>query len=171
MLGKRGSLLHALQRCAVCERGSELIEFATASTILFTFIFGIMIIAEVGYTYHFTSYAAREATRYAIVRGSTWSGTACSSIPTNCDATSADVLAFVQSIVTPGISPSSTFLSVTTTWPGITPAGTACTTTNGSNNPGCLVKVQVSYSFRYNTPILPMSTLAMKSTSQAAIMQ
>ena len=171
MLIKRESFLDALRRCAACEHGAELIEFAIAGTVLFSFIFGIMMIAELGYAYHFTSYAAREATRYALVRGSTWSGTACSSVPKNCNATSADVLAFVKSIVTPGISPSSTSLSVTTTWPGTTPAGTACSTTNGANSPGCLVKVQVSYSFSYQPPTLPMQTLALKSTSQVVIMQ
>jgi hypothetical protein len=107
------------------------------------------------------------------VRGSSWGSTSCASTSTfSCNATAANVVSYVQSIVPPGIS-SGTPLSVTTTWPGTELAGSAttCSTTNGNNSPGCLVMVQVSYSFTYFLPFLPTSALALKSTSEVIILQ
>jgi hypothetical protein len=74
--------------------------------------------------------------------------------------------------VPPGIS-SGTPLSVTTTWPGTELAGsvTTCSTTNGNNSPGCLVMVQVSYSFNYILPFLPSAALTLQSTSEVVILQ
>ena len=154
------------------EQGSTLVEFAVVLVVLLTFLFGIMDFARYLYTYHFVCNAAREATRYAIVRGSTSGSTACASATTfGCNATAANVTSYVQSITPRGISPSA--LTVTTTWPGTGPAGaaTACDTTNGNNSPGCLVVVQVSYPFKFILPFLPKSTWGMTSTSQMAISQ
>lgn len=155
------------------ERGEEMVEFAIAAVVLFTCIFGVMDCSRALYTYHFTSYAAREATRYAMVRGSTWTGTSCTTTTTAvCDATSANVKSYVQSIVPPGID-SGTALSVTTTWPGTALSGSAasCTTTNGNNSPGCPVIVQVSYSFNYMFSFLPATTLNLRGTSEMVIQQ
>ena len=150
-----------------------MIEFAISAVVLFTCIFGIIGCSQLLYAYHFTSYAAREATRYAMVRGSTWGSTSCASTTTSvCNATSANVQAYVQSIVPPGMN-SGTPLTVTTTWPGTELAGSAttCTTTNGNNSPGCLVMVQVNYSFSYLLPFLPTTALTLKSTSEVVILQ
>jgi Flp pilus assembly protein TadG len=151
------------------ERGAEMIEFAVVSVVLFTCLFGIMGCSLLFYAYHFTAYAAREATRYAMVRGSTWGSTICTSTTTmNCNATKANVTAFVQSIVTPGIS-AGPQLSVGTTWPGTDSA--TCTTTKGNNSPGCLVLIQVNYSFSYLLPFMPTTALAMTSSSEVVILQ
>jgi Flp pilus assembly protein TadG len=155
------------------ERGDEMIEFAIVAVVLFTCIFAIINCSLLLYTYHFAAYAAREATRYAMVRGSTWGSSSCASTATfSCNATAANVASYVQSIVPPAIS-SGTPLTVTTTWPGTELAGstTTCTTTNGNNSPGCLVMVQVSYSFTYFLPFLPSSALILKSTSEVVILQ
>jgi Flp pilus assembly protein TadG len=170
---KRASKIRALWQGAAGERGDEMIEFAIVAVVLFTCIFALLNCSLLLYTYHFAAYAAREATRYAMVRGSTWGSTGCASISTfACNATAANVVSYVQSIVPPGIS-SGTPLSVTTTWPGTELAGTVttCSTTNGNNSPGCLVIVQVSYSFNYFLPFLPASALALKSTSEVVILQ
>lgn len=150
-----------------------MIEFAVVAIVLFTCIFGIIGCSQALYTYHFASYAAREGTRYAMVRGSTWGSTSCATTATLvCNATAANVAAYVQSIVPPGIS-SGTPLSVTTTWPGTELAGSAttCSTTNGNNSPGCQVLVRVSYSFNYSLPFLPTTALALTSTSEVVILQ
>lgn len=160
-------------RLAASEQGDGLIEFSVVAVVLFTCILGIMGVSEACYSYHFTSYAAREATRYAMVRGATWGSTTCSSTATaKCNATASDVQRFVKSLVTSGIS-SGTPLAVVTTWPGrqLGGAATTCLTTNGNNSPGCLVTVQVTYSFGYHIPLLPTSTLPFTSTSQVVIMQ
>jgi Flp pilus assembly protein TadG len=158
---------------AASERGDGMIEFAISAVVLFTCIFGIIGCSQLLYAYHFTSYSAREATRYAMVRGSTWGSTNCATTTTAvCNATTANVQAYVQSIVPPGMN-AGTPLTVTTTWPGTELAGSAttCSTTNGNNSPGCLVMVQVSYSFNYLLPFLPTTALNLRSTSEVVILQ
>jgi Flp pilus assembly protein TadG len=170
---KRRSVLKTFWKSAASERGDGMIEFAVVAIVLFTCLFGIIDCSRALYAYHFASYAAREATRYAMVRGSTWGSTSCASTFTfSCNATTANVKAYVQSIVPLGIDSGSP-LSVTTTWPGTELAGSAttCSTENGNNSPGCLVMVQISYSFNYILPFLPTSTLALKSTSEVVILR
>lgn len=158
---------------AASERGDGLIEFSVVAVVLFTCVLGVMGVSEACYSYHFTSYAAREATRYAMVRGATWGSTTCASATmAKCNATGPDVQRYVQSLATLGISSGSP-LTVVTTWSGqqLGGAATTCVTTNGSNSPGCLVAVQVKYAYGYHIPLLPTSTLAFSSTSQVVIMQ
>jgi Flp pilus assembly protein TadG len=172
-MSKRPPKIRTLRQSIADERGDEMIEFAIVAVVLFTCIFAIINCSLLLYTYHFAAYAAREATRYAMVRGSTWGSTSCASTATfSCNATASNVTSYVQSIVPPAIS-SGTPLTVTTTWPGTELAGSAatCTTTNGNNSPGCLVMVQVSYSFSYFLPFLPTSALNLKSTSEVVILQ
>ena len=163
----------AIRKLVTGECGNSLIEFAVVASLLFACIFGIIDCSRALYAYHFTSYAAREATRYAMVRGSTWGTATCSSVATySCNASNANVQSYVQSIVPLGIN-SGKPLTVTTTWPGtkLTGSASTCNTANGNNSPGCLVQVQVSYSFNYFTPLLPTSTLVLKSTSEVMILQ
>ena len=54
------------------ETGSTLVETALSITILLVLVIGIMDACLMVYSYHFISNAAREGTRYAIVRGNTW---------------------------------------------------------------------------------------------------
>ncbi len=122
------------------------------------------------YSYHYCAQMAREATRYAAVRGSTWAGTACATTTTYaCAATAANVASFVTSITPLGFSAGS--LSVATTWPGTTATGLACTITNGTNSPGCIVNVKVTYAFSYQMPFMPQTPLTLSSTSNFIITQ
>ena len=146
------------------ERGSAMVEFAVSATTLLSLMFGIIAICTGLYSYHFISDAAREGTRYAMVRGS-----GCSSygkLTTNCPiATSAAVQTYVQGLSFPGIKSSN--MTVTTTWSG---NGTTWTSTPGTNNdPGDQVKVVVSYQFPLHIPFMPARTLTMTSTSQMVI--
>jgi Flp pilus assembly protein TadG len=169
----RRTILRLLSSTVACEKGSQLIEYAIILPALMFMLLGILGIALLGYNYHFTAYAARQATRYAMVRGSTWGSTTCDTTTTfACNATAANVQSFVQGLVTQGIS-SGSALTVTTTWPGqgLTGAATKCTTTKGVNSPGCLVKVTVSYSFNYNIALLPTSALTFGSSSQVVVIQ
>lgn len=155
-------------------RGSALVEYAIVLPVLLMILFGIMDFSRYLYTYHFVSEVAREATRYAIVRGSTFSGSDCASTSTfACDATAADIQSYVQGLTPPGIVSASVI--ATPTWPGTAPAGaaTACNTSNGNNSPGCLVQVVVSYPFRFIFPVLPesASTWNISSTSVMVIAQ
>jgi Flp pilus assembly protein TadG len=143
-------------------------------SLLLTFLFGIMDFSRFLYTYHFVSEVAREGSRYAMVRGSTYGSAVCASTSTfACNATAANVTSYVQGLTPPGITSSS--LTVTATWPGAAPTGaaTACSTTNGNNSPGCLVQVVVSYPYKFMLPFLPKSssTWTVSSTSVMVISQ
>ena len=148
------------------ESGSSLIEFALTGTILLMLVFGIMDFSRAMYADHFVAYAAMAATRYGMVRGSTWTTASCST-PTaaNCPATGQAIQNFVTSIVPPGIAASN--LVVAPIWPGATLAGVAC----AAPDPGCLFKVTVNYSFSFNVPFLPAKALTLSSTSAAVIAQ
>jgi len=157
------------------ESGSSLVEAALSITLLLTFIFGVIDCGRALYAYHFASYAAREGTRYAMVRGSSWGSTTCANTTSlECNASAANVQSYIQSIAPLGIdSATPTPLSVATSWPGTAPTGIAdtCPTTTGYNSPGCVVSVKVSYSFNYVLPFLPKTTLLFTSTSKVAISQ
>lgn len=53
------------------EKGSVLVESAITVAVLFVILFGIIDFGRALYTYHFVANAAREATRWASVNGST----------------------------------------------------------------------------------------------------
>src|SRR5258708_7904330 len=56
------------------ERGSSIVEYAVVFLLLMTMILGMVDFSRAIYVYHFISNQARDATRYASVRGSTCGG-------------------------------------------------------------------------------------------------
>ncbi|GGH06226.1 TadE/TadG family type IV pilus assembly protein [Silvibacterium dinghuense] len=150
------------------ETGSELVEFTITLSLVLMTIFSILAGSVALYAQHYVTNAAREATRYAIVRGSYWSGTTCSTTTAgDCMATSTNVSNFVLSTVPPLISTSQ--LSVSTSWPGTTATGAACDTINGTNSITCTVSVTVSYNYNFLLPFLPDKTITLASTSSGTI--
>ena len=143
-------------------RGSTLTEFAFILPLLATIIFGLIDFGRALYAYHFVSDAAREASRWASVRGSQ-----CAGGLSGCPASQEDVQEYVTSIVPPGINSSPQALSVTAAW--VAPPGNVGTCNISPNNPGCAVQVQVTYNFKFILPFLPKSTFPMKSTSEMII--
>lgn len=138
------------------QRGTVLAEFAIASAVTLTLIFGVIDFGRAVYTYHLVSDGARMATRYAIVNG----------VASCAGGTPDPLLAYVNA-ESPGITAAS--LSVTTTCPG---QNTGCTSmASPYNGSGCLVKVTVSYSFHFAVPIVSQLVLPMSSTSQMVISQ
>jgi len=139
----------------VHERGNTLAEFAVVLTASMILIVGIIDFGRALYTYHLVSNAARSATRYASVRGSS-----CS--PSGCTATSGSIQTYVR-----GLAPelNQAQITVTTTWT----TSTACA---GSpyQSAGCNVAVQVSYPYQFAAvPLLPSFTMTMRSTSKMII--
>jgi Flp pilus assembly protein TadG len=161
------------------ERGSSLVEFAMTSWILMLLLVGVFQCMIAMYAYHFTTYAAQQGTRFAMVRGYTWSqnvATNCSTsappgftMKYNCTASSTDIQNYVQSLSTPGIVASNVTINTSSSyvWPGKTPDGVNCSTTNSQ---GCLVKVTVNYTFNF-LPYMSMSALSLSSTSETSILQ
>jgi Flp pilus assembly protein TadG len=134
------------------EHGAELVEFALVFVALLMFLFGIMGFGHALYAYHFVSNAAREGTRYAMVRGSL-----CKPSGPACPAGQGDISDYIANNAPPGIDRSA--LKVSTTWQ------------NNRNDPGNWVKVQVTYVFPFIFPLLPRTGITMTSSSQMVISQ
>jgi Flp pilus assembly protein TadG len=152
------------------EEGASVVEMAFASTIFLAMLIGTFQMLLASYTFHFVSDAAREATRYAIVRGST----SCINTPSlsNCNATPDQIQAFVRRLNYPGITSSN--LTVKTTWltaSATTPRTWSACTSGTCNAPGNQVKVVVIYAFTFSVPFVPRAGFNLTSTSRMAISQ
>ena len=166
---RRSQSLQRAKPARNSERGTTLVESALMITMMLVMLFGIVGFGHALYPYHFVSNAAREATRWASVRGQ-----ACPQDPPilsgGCPASASDVTTYVRNLAT-GIGLDPTRVTVTSTssesesaafaptCPGTLPAP-----------PGCVVKVQVQYSYQFLFPLLP-SGFTMQSTSQMVITQ
>ena len=128
------------------EIGSAVLEFGLVIVMFFMFVFGVMDFGRALYTYHFVSNASCEATRYAIVRGSS------STQP----VTAADIESYVKSIAPEGIDRNN--LTVSTTW-------------SPDDSPGSTVRIQVSDNFRFMTPVLTTYQMNLSDSSQMVISQ
>jgi len=146
------------------EQGATLVETALSMVILLTVIFGVFEICLAVYTYHFISEAAREGTRYAIVRGAQ-----CSGFASACPASSTDVQTYVKGIGFPGIDPSK--MTVLPVWSSYTSGGNCPASPAPCNTPGNLITITVQYNFPLAIPFIPAKTLAMSSTSSMVISQ
>lgn len=138
------------------EHGGSLVEFAICSSVLFMSLFGIFAVCAALYSYVFISEAAREASRYALVRGSACTGFS------DCGITSAQINTYVKNLSYPGINTAN--LAASAAWSG---------SYSPSNAPGNIVTVTVTYSYPMAIPFWPKSgsTIHMSSSSQMAISQ
>jgi Flp pilus assembly protein TadG len=127
------------------QSGNVMIETSFCLISLFMIMFGIVEYSRLTYAWNFVSYAARSATRYGSLRGST------SSSP----VTAAQMTSYVQSLAV-ALNPSS--LVVNTTW-------------SPNNQPGSTIQVVVSYT---ESPVVTMvmpNSINVTSTSQMVILQ
>ena len=149
-----------------CRRGQSLVESALSLGIIIAVLIGILELTIALYCYNYVAYAAREATRWAMVRGSTCTGL------TSCNATASQVQSYVQGLNYPIIQPSR--LAVSTDWLSratLTPATWTSCSTAPCNLPGNEVQVQVAYPFTMDIPIVGQISLNLLSTSSMVISQ
>jgi len=139
------------------QRGNSLVEQALTITFLCSIMFGIIDCARLMYAYHFVANAAREAARYASVRS------ASSGTPVN----NGNVQSLVRNV--PGMGLDSNQLSTTTNYLAPPHGSPSCPGGAGSNKPGCMVQVQVTYNYSFILPLLPRAGVTMKSTSETLI--
>jgi Flp pilus assembly protein TadG len=135
------------------ESGGSMIEFALSFSALMTFVFCLMEICIALYSYGLISESAREATRYAIVHGST----CLTGSSTSCTASATSINTYAKNLGLPNIGGGT--LNVTTTFP------------DGSNVPGNRVNVSIQYTMPIKMPFVPKSSLSMTSASQMYILQ
>jgi Flp pilus assembly protein TadG len=138
---------------AQSESGGSEIEFVLSLTALMTFVFVVMEIGIVFYTYGMISESAREATRYAIVRGST----CLTSSSTSCTASAATINTYATGRGFPNIG-------------GGTPVATT-TFPDGNQAPGSRVKVDIQYTVSIKVPFVPKNSIALDSSSEMYILQ
>jgi Flp pilus assembly protein TadG len=152
-LGRWGVWVNRSNILAQNESGGSMIEFVLSFSALMTFVFAIMEMCMIFYSYGMISESAREATRYAIVRGST----CLTSSSTSCTATSTSISNYAKTLGLPNIGGGA--LNVTTTFP------------DGNENPGSRVKVDIQYSVSIKLPFMPKNSLPLDSSSEMYILQ
>jgi Flp pilus assembly protein TadG len=147
------------------EDGANLVEFAISATLVFPVLFGIFYMCLAAFSYNFVAHAARDASRYAIVRGSSCFGLS------DCNITPDQISAYVKGL---GYPVNTNNLTTTTTWysAGYSSAGSTVWTSCGAaqcNKPGNAVSVTVAYVLPLGIPFVPARLLNMQSTSQMVI--
>lgn len=160
---------------AMGEEGGSLVEMALSCLILIPILFGIVQLSIGLYCFHFAADAAREATRWAAVRGANcqanFGASYCS--PTSGLATGADGNDVAQYVKSLGY-PFSGAVTATTQWcvsNGSTPASWSSCSTTQANDIGNQVQVTVSYAYPLVIPFVPKNTLNVSSASSMTIVQ
>jgi Flp pilus assembly protein TadG len=150
--------------------GTALVEFALSSAMLFSLLIGLMEISIGFYSYHYVNDAAREASRWAMVRGEA----SCTNTPdlTDCDATPSEIQSYVQNLGYPSAIANN--MTVTTVWcpvSAIQPATWPTCSAGSSKAAGNVVRVRVIYAFPLSIPFVSKQTLSIQSTSEMVISQ
>lgn len=170
------------------EDGASLVEVAVSLAVYLSLLFMVIEMSLALYSYNFVSDAAREATRFAVIRGEN----SCVPNPTfpNCNLQPGSitsttnpnrnpVLAYIGSLRYPGLDARN--LSADVTWwvakqnaSGNTSWTTSCTGSvdvhgNACNAEGNAVKVVVTYSFPLSIPWIRPTITRVSSTSQMVI--
>jgi Flp pilus assembly protein TadG len=123
------------------ERGASAVEFALVVPMFLLILIGVAELTRAVWIYGTVAHAAREGTRYAMVRGA----------ENKAPATAADIESYVQAKAGYGSS-----TEVTTTW-------------QPDNKPGSTVHVSVQYNFQSVTSFLPIGPIALHSSSRMVI--
>jgi Flp pilus assembly protein TadG len=145
------------------QRGSALVEQAIILPVMLAVLFGAIDMSRALYTYHYVSYIAREATRWASVRSSgSLNGSSVGQVQT-----------FVSNVSGMALDPAQ--ITSTTAYvapPNVTPLCPGGLANNTNNNkPGCIVQVTVNYNYKFSFPFLPKGAFTMSSESQMVITQ
>ena len=135
------------------EDGQALVEAAIAIPIVTAFMFTMIELCLVFYSYCLTSELAREGSRYAIVHGATCQ----TATNASCTASATAVNSYVSHLGWPNLGGGT-----------ITPATTF---PDGNQNPGNRAQVRVTYVFPINLPFVPQGTLSLNSQSVMYIIQ
>jgi Flp pilus assembly protein TadG len=153
-----------------------MVETALAIPIVFALLFGAFEVTMMVYSQQFVSEAAREATRYAMVRGSL----SCINTPNlspNCNIGPSTAGNPIQTYVQSLGFPMASDLTATATWLTATTAGSPGTTTwatcsSGTCNlPGNAVRVKVTCAFPVSFLYWKKFAFSISSTSQMVISQ
>jgi Flp pilus assembly protein TadG len=163
------------------QRGASLVEYAFVVILFLSVLFGISGFGHALFVYQHLNSAAKEATRYAAVRGSTCAndadGGSCqatnSASGISGPTTDADVKQYVKTLTPPSID--STQLAISVCGVSDKPACADSTPDVCTKNilasdhvtilipktadyPGCTTQVQVAYAYNFIFPLIPAVT-------------
>ncbi len=151
-------------RAAGGDEGSALVEFSIGLLVLMVLIFSVADFGRMLYSYQFVSSAARQATRWASVRGSS-----CTTFTTACPASATDIQNYVRGLAPGGINTPEITVTSRCGTPGNPPPTGSCTAPN--NDPGKAVNVKVQYSFSFVFGFVRTASITLNSSSQLVISQ
>ena len=150
------------------DKGSALVEFGLAAATVLLVIFLIVDVGRALYAYNWVSNSARQATRFAMVRGTMCDpllATYCQTTSMPRGAQAADITNYVDSLAV-GIDT------------GQVTVNSHCRAgATAPNPPPCAagdkawVQVQVQYNFHFLSPLFPTLSWTMQSTSERAVQQ
>lgn len=145
------------------ESGASLVEFTVSAAVLFVMLFGIIECSLALYVYNYVSDAARQGSRYAMVRG-----TNCNRLA-DCAVSQAQVQTYLRGFQYPGLNVNN--LTATVTW--FSASATTPTTWTACGTPcraaGNAVQVQVRYTYPLSIPWWKSATVNIGSISQMVI--
>lgn len=124
------------------QKGSALVESALITLVFLVMILGIVDFGRMVWIYTQVAHGAREASRYAMVRGSATGNAA--------------TVAQIQAVVT-----NSAVLDTANTHTAVT--------FNPDQSSGSTVSVAVTYTFNFLGPYIPIGSVPLMSTSQMII--
>ncbi len=165
-LGRRGE---RRRHFMAAEEGAQLVEFAISSGVLFAFVFGFMELCLVFFTYTTSAEAAREASRWASVRGTgstvTSNGVTTCANPniSGCPATAAQIQNYAKQL------PGAANMNIQVWWCNAD-GQTNCVQDPSNAHPGNIVKVNAKYTYT-SVPFVKNAPLAVSSTSEMVIWQ
>ncbi len=142
------------------EEGAELVEFAVSSLVLLVVLFGIIESCIVFYMWNTAAESAREASRWASVRGTDCNNPNITdgSCTAGVGASAAQIQAYAQSF------PGAGNMNVSVEW--CSSSGANCGSETAT--PGNIVQVNVAYSFA-SVPFVSANALSVSSTSQSVV--
>lgn len=163
------------------EEGTTMVEAALAMLVMLMLFFGVVEACLTIYSFEYVTSAVHEATRYAIVRGGSWTsscdgtGSAGSGYRSSlCTASSADIQNYVvqRAADYPDINITASDVCVEYLSSVPSSASSTCTASTGStlaNSLGDIVQVTITYPFTLTLPGLPDYAFNLSSTSQMVI--
>ena len=158
-------MLQAVRRLRKEDRGNALVEFAVTIAVLLTVLFGIIDVGRALFAYDWVYNSARQATRWAMVRGAFCNNNGAN-LP-GCPADKDTITNYVKNSDGTGLDISGIDTSQVM-------VHSQCFATHNINpTPPCAVpgwiQVQVQYQFHFISPFMFQTPWTMTSTSERVV--
>lgn len=149
------------------EEGNAMVEFALAVTVLLTLLFGIIDIGRALYAYNWLYNGARQATRWAMVRGA-FCDTHLAGCPGGVDGPT--IQQYVTNTLPSGYGSGLDTTGIDTS---VVTANSSCYSRTIVKSPPCAptqnIQIQLTYQFSFITPFLTHTPWTMTSTSERVV--